>query len=137
MPVPVTPSTRHFIKGNPMLRSYAAPGPAHSLPGDFVNRNLFMPFDQVYWKRDGEAARPPSKRPHSSGDPCDGQAWFGSCFYYGTAGEQVVADGGAGVVINFRNINLFKWTSSGTIRFCTVQGRKTMWMGNGQNRQAY
>jgi hypothetical protein len=94
VPAPVTPSTRHFIKGNPMLRSYAAPGPARPLAGDFVNRNLLMPFDQVYWKRDGKAARPPSNRPHSSGDPCDGQSWFDSCFYYGTASEQVVADGG-------------------------------------------
>ena len=53
-----------------------------------------MPFDQVYWKRDGAAQHPPSKRPRSSGDPCDGVSWFGSCFYYGSASELVVADGG-------------------------------------------
>lgn len=95
VPVPVAPSKQYFIKGNPMLRSYAAPGPAQPLPGDFVNRNLLLPFDQVYWKRDGKTAvRPPAKRPHSSGDPCDGQSYYGSCFYYGTASEQVVADGG-------------------------------------------
>jgi len=90
------PSDRHFLKGNPMLRSYAAPGSARPLPGEFVNRNLLMPFDQVYWKRDGQVSPPPPpNRPHGSGDPpCDGVAWFGSCFYYGTASEQVVADGG-------------------------------------------
>ncbi|MGA2892534.1 MAG: neprosin family prolyl endopeptidase [Xanthobacteraceae bacterium] len=95
VPVPVAPSTRHFIKGNPMLRSYAAPGPAQPLPGDFVNHNLLRPFDQTYWKRDGKPTPSRSKPIHGSGDPpCDGMAWFGSCFYYGTAAEQVVADGG-------------------------------------------
>ena len=90
----LAPSNRHFLKGNPMLRSYAAPGPARPLPGDFVNHNLLMPFDQVYWKRDGRGARAPSEPRRSPGDPCDGMAWFDSCFYYGTASEQVAADGG-------------------------------------------
>jgi hypothetical protein len=94
VPVPAAPSDRHFIKGNPMLRSYAAPGPARPLPGDFVNRNLLMPFDQVYSKRYDKAVRPPSKRPPGSGNSCDGVSWFDSCFYYAAASAQVVADGG-------------------------------------------
>jgi len=94
--VPVTgvPSKRHFIKGNPMLGNYAAPGPAHPLPRELVN-HLLLPFDQVYWKREGHATQPPAKSPSGAGDPpCDGVAWFGSCFYYGTASELRVADGG-------------------------------------------
>ena len=94
VPVGDFPRGKHFIKGNPMIGSYAAPGPAHALPGELVNR-LLLPFDQVYWKRDRKPTRPSSKRAAGSGDPpCDGVAWFGSCFYYGTASEQRVADGG-------------------------------------------
>jgi hypothetical protein len=94
--VPITPSDpRHFIKGNPLLGPYAQPGPPHPLPGDFVNKNLLLPFDQVYWKREGSTAQPNSKSVNGSGDPpCNGVAWFGSCFFYGTASEQRVADGG-------------------------------------------
>jgi hypothetical protein len=94
--VPVTPpNPRHFIKGNPMLGPYAQPGEPHVLPKDFVNKNLLLPFDQVYWKRDGARTPSNSKFPNGSGDaPCNGVAWFGSCFYYGTASEQRVADGG-------------------------------------------
>jgi hypothetical protein len=95
VPVPVAPSNQHFIKGNPLLRPYAAPGPAQPLPGDFVNHNLLQPFDQVYWKRDGKPAPSASKPVHGSGDPpCNGMSWFGSCFYYASAAEQRVADGG-------------------------------------------
>lgn len=56
------PEKRHFIKGNPMLGSYAAPGPAHPLPRDLVN-HLLLPFDQVYWKREGHAIQPRPNRP--------------------------------------------------------------------------
>jgi hypothetical protein len=89
------PDTRHFIKGNPMLGPYAEPGPAHKLPRELVNKALLLPFDQVYWKRDGAAPNAPSGLATGSGDPpCNGVAWFGSCFFYGTASEQRVADGG-------------------------------------------
>jgi hypothetical protein len=94
VPVMAAPGNRYFPKGNPMIGPYAAPGPAHALPGDFVNKNLLLPFDQVYWKRDGRPQRPPSKPVKSSGDPCNGVAWFGGCYYYGSASEQRVADGG-------------------------------------------
>jgi hypothetical protein len=91
----VAVSTRHFIKGNPLLGPYMAPGPAQPLPGDFVNKNLLMPFDQIYWKRDGKGGRSPAKAVPGSGDPpCNGVAWFGSCYFYATAAEQRVADGG-------------------------------------------
>jgi len=94
IPVTAFPSDKHFIKGNPMIGSYAAPGPAHALPGDLVN-HLLLPFDQVYWKRDRKPARPPAKSATGFGDPpCDGVAWFGSCFYYGSASKLRVADGG-------------------------------------------
>jgi hypothetical protein len=91
------PDARHFIKGNPMLGSYAQPGPPHELPKEFVNKALLLPFDQVYWKRDGAAPSAPTGlgSVNGSGDaPCNGIAWFGSCFFYGTASEQRVADGG-------------------------------------------
>jgi Neprosin len=94
--VPVTPpDPRHFIKGNPLIGPYAQPGPAHPLPGAFVNKNLLLPFDQVYWKREGEPTKPNSPSINGSGDaPCNGVAWFGSCFFYASAAEQRVADGG-------------------------------------------
>ena len=94
VPVTAFPSDRHFIKGNPMIGNYAAPGPAHALPGELVNR-LLLPFDEVYWKRAGRPA-PPKRKPakDDSDPPCDGVAWFGSCFYYATASELRVADGG-------------------------------------------
>jgi hypothetical protein len=62
--VPVTgkPEKRHFIKGNPMLGSYAAPGPAHPLPRDLVN-HLLLPFDQVYWKRERQPTQPRENPP--------------------------------------------------------------------------
>jgi hypothetical protein len=93
--VPIIPvNSRHFIKGNPMIGNYAAPGPAHALPGEFVNKTLLLPFDQVYWKREGRASQPRPGPVKAVGDPCNGLSWFGSCFYYGTASEQRVADGG-------------------------------------------
>lgn len=95
VPVAAVYSTRHFTKGNPMLGPYAAQEPARALDKEFVKRNLLLPFDQVYWKRDGSATSPAQKPVPDSGDPpCNGVAWFGSCFYYGTASEQRVADGG-------------------------------------------
>lgn len=95
VPVTAFPSKRHFIKGNPMIGSYAAPGPSHALPGEFVKRNLLLAFDQVYWKRGNESVQPNLKPMNGSGDPpCNGVAWFGSCFFYANASEQRVADGG-------------------------------------------
>jgi hypothetical protein len=102
VPVVVAPNNRHFIKGNPMLGNYAAPGPAHPLPPQLVN-HLLLPFDQVYWKRDGGVTRSPVNPATGSGDPpCDGVSWFGSCFYYGTASEMRAADGG-GMTYNIEN----------------------------------
>lgn len=95
VPITAFPSERHFIKGNPLIGSFAAPGPAHALPGEFVNRNLLLPFDQVYWKRGGKSTRPVSKSMSDSSDPpCNGVAWFGSCFFYASSAEQRAADGG-------------------------------------------
>lgn len=94
VPVTAFPTKRHFIKGNPMIGGYASPGPARVLPRGVVN-HLLLPFDQVYWKRD---RRPAEKGPGpaaGTGDPpCDGVPWFSSCFYYATASEQRLADGG-------------------------------------------
>jgi hypothetical protein len=88
-------STGYFHKGNPMLSSYAAPGPQHALPGKFVNSNLMLPFDQVYWKRDSTPTRPAPKPVNGSGDPpCNGIAWYGACFFYASAAENILADGG-------------------------------------------
>ena len=94
VPVTTFPTHEHFIKGNPMIGGYAAPGPPHALPGNVVN-HLLLPFDQVYWKRDGKSVNPRVNRASDSSDPpCDGVPWFGACFYYGTASELRVADGG-------------------------------------------
>lgn len=94
--VPVMPpDPRHLIKGNPMIGPYAQPGPPHKLPKDFVNKNLLQPFDQVYWKRDGASTQSSAHGPNGTGDvPCNGMAWFGSCYFYASAAEMRVADGG-------------------------------------------
>jgi hypothetical protein len=95
IPVPVAHSTRYFHKGNPLLGSYKAPGPAHALPNQFVNKNLLLPFDKVYGKDDGKPERP--ALPSVSDDTntsCTGTFWYGCCYYYANAAERTVADGG-------------------------------------------
>jgi hypothetical protein len=95
VPVAHVFSTKHFVKGNPMIGPYAAPGSAHPLDKEFIKRNLLLPFDQVYWKREGRPEQPrriPVKDP--ADPPCNGVSWFNSCFYYATASEQSVSDGG-------------------------------------------
>jgi hypothetical protein len=93
VPVTAFPTPKHFIKGNPMIGNYAAPGPAQRLPGAVVN-HLLLPFDQVYWKRERRPEPRSNSAPGTGDPPCDGVAWFGSCFYYSTASEQRTADGG-------------------------------------------
>ena len=95
VPVAHVFSEKHFVKGNPMIGPYAAPGPAHPLDKEFIKHNLLLPFDQVYWKREGHADPEPRTSIKDSTDPpCNGVSWFGSCFYYANASEQRVADGG-------------------------------------------
>ena len=90
----VAPRGRRFPKGNPLFGPYAQPGPAHPLSREFMRRNL-LPFDQVYWKRDGRPKGEPAKPMKGSGDaPCDGMSNSGDCYYYATAGETRTADGG-------------------------------------------
>jgi Neprosin len=86
---------RYIHKGNPLLGPYAAPGPEHALSPDFVKRNLLLQFDQVYWKRQGTTSPALLQPVPDGGDPpCNGIAWFGSCYFYSTAAENVVAGGG-------------------------------------------
>lgn len=94
---------RYIHKGNPLLGPFAAEGPEHALPPDFVKRNLLLPFDQVYWKRPGEASQTPPRPVAGGGDPpCNGISWFGSCYFYGTAAENLVA-GGGGFTLQIEN----------------------------------
>jgi hypothetical protein len=70
-----------------------------SVSGEFIIRNLLLPFEQVYWKRDGRATEKPSSPMRGAGDPpCDGVVlmYLGQtyCYYYGSAAETRVADGG-------------------------------------------
>jgi hypothetical protein len=93
--VHVAPGGRRFRKGNPLIGPYAQPEPERPLSGEFIRRNLLRPFDQVYWKRDGNRQGAPPKPMNGSGDaPCNGVAWFGSCYYYANAAETRSADGG-------------------------------------------
>lgn len=93
--VAVVPRGRRFPKGNPLLGPYAEAGPEHPLSGEFIRRNLVLPFDQVYWKRDGKREQPPQKPMSGSGDPpCNGVVAFNDCYYYASAAERRAADGG-------------------------------------------
>lgn len=104
VPIVRPPLGGHYIhKGNPLLGPYAAQGPEHALPREFVKRNLLLPFDQVYWKRPGAPSRtPPPPLPGAGDPPCNGISWFGSCYFYGTAAENVV-DGGGGFTLQIEN----------------------------------
>jgi hypothetical protein len=87
---------RRFNKGNPLIGNYSGGGPGFAAMrgealGAFVRRNLIMPFDQVYWKRDNRSATPAPKAPDPPG--CNGVMQFGSCFYYGSAAIHLTADG--------------------------------------------
>jgi hypothetical protein len=95
VPVVAPPRRPYLPKGNPLIGNYAAPGPARALPGEFIIRNLLLPFDQVYWKRERTTVKPRMKPMAGSGDPpCAGVSYYGSCFYYANSGEQRLDDGG-------------------------------------------
>ena len=86
---------RYVHKGNPLLGPYAAEGPEHALSPEFIKHNLLLPFDQVYWKRQGSTSPAPATPVPDGGDPpCNGVPWFGSCYFYGNAAQNVVAGGG-------------------------------------------
>lgn len=99
--VPVTTriDTRYFHKGNPRLRAYIASGPEHALPPDFVNQRLLLTREQFTNHERVDPVRE-TPIPLSSGanaaqqaPACDGVAYFGSCYYYGSAYQYVTADG--------------------------------------------
>jgi len=93
--VPRLPTHMRFPKGNPLFGPYAQPEPARPLSGEFIRRSLLLPFDQVYWKRDGRPTGEAPKPMEGSGDaPCNGMSYFGGCYYYGSAAETRTADGG-------------------------------------------
>jgi hypothetical protein len=100
VPILTTRDIRYFHKGNPRLGPYVAPGPAHALPADFVNKHLLLPFGQVIGNRADKpapAAQDPANSAPASGfaaPACDGYAYYGSCYYYGTAYQYLTADGG-------------------------------------------
>lgn len=84
-----------FPKGNPLLGPYAQPDGAKPVSGEFIIRNVLLPFDQVYWKREGRSMGEQPKGMAGAGDPpCNGILYFGGCYYYGSAAENGVADGG-------------------------------------------
>jgi hypothetical protein len=80
-------------KGNPL---FAADPNAEYLKfqgrarAEFFLRHL-RSFEEVYRqpRKEGENPPPPPPAP-----PCDGVAWYGSCYYYGSAAFSTVADGG-------------------------------------------
>jgi hypothetical protein len=93
----VHPRLPHYPKGNPLLGPYT--GPLESVSSEFIIRNLVLPFDQVYWKRDGRPTKKRLSPMGGTGDPpCDGipLQYKGQtlCYYYGSAAEQRIADGG-------------------------------------------
>lgn len=93
VPVPTVHDTRYFHKGNPLLGPYWAPGPAHALPAEFVNKHLLRTFDQIHGGTGPTEALPqPQAVPPQPA--CDGVAYYDSCYYYGNAYEYVTADGG-------------------------------------------
>jgi hypothetical protein len=91
---------RYFHKGNPLIGPYAAPGPEHELPREFVKRNLLLTFDYVYGRGEGGSTQPNSRSAASPPvPPCMGVVWFGACYYYASAGEQPLSVDGGGMTL--------------------------------------
>jgi neprosin-like protein len=85
-----------FGKGNPLIGNYSGGGAGFAAMrgealGAFVRRNLIMPFDQVYWKRNNRSSARAPKAPDPPG--CNGVMTSGSCYYYGSAAISLTADG--------------------------------------------
>jgi hypothetical protein len=86
---------RKVEKGNPL---FAADPNAEYLKyegrarAEFFLRHIRR-FEEVYKRPhpEGENSPPPPPPP---APPCDGVAWFGSCYYYGSAAFATAADGG-------------------------------------------
>jgi len=99
VPVPIG-DPRYFHKGNPLIGPYAARGPEHALPGEFVKSNLLRTFDQVYGKSSSSSAPP---RPESTALPpapaCNGVAWFNACYFYANAAEIPTSLDGGGLTL--------------------------------------
>lgn len=96
--VPLTriPPTK-VQKGNPLL----APDPSGEIlklegpaRAEFIRRHV-RSFEEVYKRGRGEeGAMAPPPGPPPTPPACDGVAWFGSCYYYGSAAFSTAADGG-------------------------------------------
>jgi len=94
VPVAAIHGTRHFPKGNPLIGPDTTHDPAHVLPGEFVSRNVSLPFDQVY----GDAGSSPAQAaPRSTGNAapsCYNYApGYVACYYWASVAEQRVVDG--------------------------------------------
>ena len=94
--VAIPSSTKHFKpedqKGNPLLGNIRDRRTFEKNPAEVIRRSL-RPFKQVYWKGRGELEKHHAVGPMPQA-ACDGVAWFGSCYYYGTAAFTRQADGG-------------------------------------------
>ena len=80
-------------KGNPLFA--ADPGAEYRrlegrARGEFFLKHL-RSFEEVYKRPHKEGENPPPPPP---APPCDGVAWYGSCYYYGSAAFSTAADGG-------------------------------------------
>jgi hypothetical protein len=88
-------------------------------PGEVIRRSL-RPFRQVYWKGRG------NERHHAAlplpDPPCDGVAYFGSCYYYASAAFRRAADGG-GMTMSVERPNYVSGESGGhSLDEIAVQG---------------
>jgi Neprosin len=91
----IKPRPTKVGKGNPL---FAADPNAEYLKyegrarAEFFLRHL-RSFEDVYERPRKEGENPPPPPPPPA-PPCDGVAWYGSCYYYGSAAFSTAADGG-------------------------------------------
>ena len=121
--VAVPSSTKHFKpeipKGNPLLGNIRDQRAFDRNPSEVIRRSL-RPFRQVYWKGHSDEkhhATLPMPDP-----PCDGVAYFGSCYYYASAAYRRAADGG-GMTMSVERPNYVSGPSGGhSLDEIAVQG---------------
>ncbi len=120
----VPTSTRHFFtkvpKGNPLLGPITDEKEFERDPGAVVTRSVH-PFKEVYSRGRQHHYSSAALRP----DPppaCDGVAWFGSCYYYGSAAFSRTADGGGMTMAIERPTYVGTGGSGHTLDELAVQG---------------
>lgn len=119
----VPADTRHFYakvpKGNPLLGPMTDEKEFERDPGAVVRRSV-RSFKEVYTRKQHHYS--PALVGPDPPPACDGVAWFGSCYYYGSAAFTRTADGGGMTMAVKRPTYVSTGGSGHTLDELAVQG---------------